>query len=340
MEALFERILRRPVFAPDGDGAAPAADTAAAEPASEADGPTDDDAPQADAPDADGEEPEGDEVDGAERQATLPVDDGTEEIDYQGKKLKIPREIKPALMMQADYTQKTQALAEQRKALEAEATQQATVAKERITKAGQLAGAEEMVRRYQTEINWPALEQENPGLAQTRQRELLQWQYNRDTLSREVADLDAQAEAGRRQRAMEVHGQTIERIQQAAAVYHRDIPNWGQISREVMEYGVQQGFTPGQLGLLPDRPQDVILDNTAIGKALHKAYLYDKLAQKQKTAAQQRTTKPAATAETAPLVTVAARNGGPGAKVSLEKASMDQYVATRKKQLAQKHARH
>lgn len=347
MQDLIERLLGRPFLAPDGDGGEPAADAPATEPASVADGPTDDDAPEADGgedPDADGGE--GDEIDGVERKGAPLTAEELAEVDFGTNKFKVSKELKGVIdSFKADVTRKTQSLSEQRRALEAEAIQQATVAQERISKAGQLANADDMLRRYQTEINWTALEQsdrENPGqnLAQTRMREMTQWQLARDNLSREVASLDAQAEQGRRSRALEQHGQTIERIQQAAAVYHRDIPNWGQISREVMDYGVQQGFTPGQLGLLPDRPQDVILDNTAIGKALYKSYLYDKLAQKQKTAAQQRTTQPnKTTAEVAPLQTVAGRNGGPAARVSLDKANMDQYVATRKKQMEQKQAR-
>ena len=43
-----------------------------------------------------------------------------EEVDWNGKRYSIPAELKPALMMQADYTRKTQELAEVRKALESE----------------------------------------------------------------------------------------------------------------------------------------------------------------------------------------------------------------------------
>jgi len=43
-----------------------------------------------------------------------------EEIDWEGEKFQVPAKLKPALMMQSDYTRKTQEIAEVRKALEAE----------------------------------------------------------------------------------------------------------------------------------------------------------------------------------------------------------------------------
>jgi hypothetical protein len=50
---------------------------------------------------------------------TEEVDDSVE-VDYEGEKVKVPAKIKDALLRQADYTRKTQEVAEHRKALEAE----------------------------------------------------------------------------------------------------------------------------------------------------------------------------------------------------------------------------
>ena len=46
---------------------------------------------------------------------TQPEDD--EEVEYEGKTYKVPKELKGALMKNADYTQKTQEVAEQRKSV-------------------------------------------------------------------------------------------------------------------------------------------------------------------------------------------------------------------------------
>lgn len=53
-----------------------------------------------------------------EVKAEVPEDD--EEIEIKGERYKVPKAIKESIMLQADYTKKTMALAEERKALEAE----------------------------------------------------------------------------------------------------------------------------------------------------------------------------------------------------------------------------
>lgn len=45
-------------------------------------------------------------------------EDDLEEVEHSGKKYRIPKELKPALMLQADYTRKTQEAAEARRAFD------------------------------------------------------------------------------------------------------------------------------------------------------------------------------------------------------------------------------
>ena len=54
------------------------------------------------------------------------ADEETEEVEHDGKKAKIPAWLKPAMMMQADYTKKTQEVAEQRRTVESQAQELAT----------------------------------------------------------------------------------------------------------------------------------------------------------------------------------------------------------------------
>lgn len=339
MTDILERILRKPLFAAEnGDGNGAAAPTPAAEPpaSSDTDAPESPPHPEEEFDvDVSGEKAA---ADPAAETAPEPVDDGLEEIDWQGKKIKIPREVRPGILMHADYTQKTQQLAEDRRALLAYAEQQATVSRDRIVKAGQLANAEDMIRRYH-DIDWPSLEAENPQLAQTRMRELQQWQLNRDQISRDVGALDAQAEGMRQQRALEAQQHIVQRVQEAAAIYHRDIPNWATVVPKVMEYGLQQGLTRAELGMIPERAHEAILSDPRIGKLLHKAWQADEIARKQQTAAQQRA-QPKTATDPAPLVQVTAKSGGPAAKVSLEKATPEQYIAIRKRQQEAKQKAH
>lgn len=65
------------------------------------------------------EEAAGDEAETDESEASdEDQPDDSEEIEHEGQKHRIPKALKPLLMMQADYTKKTQEVAESRKALE------------------------------------------------------------------------------------------------------------------------------------------------------------------------------------------------------------------------------
>src|SRR6476660_325944 len=68
---------------------------------------------QADDSDDDQGDAEGDEDEGS--QDDQDEDDDSEEVEFGGKKYKLPKDLKPALMMEADYRRKTQELAEQRR---------------------------------------------------------------------------------------------------------------------------------------------------------------------------------------------------------------------------------
>lgn len=62
------------------------------------------------------------ETDGLETAADEAGDDGDEleEVEFGGRTYQAPKGLKPALMMQADYTRKTQELAEARRMLQAD----------------------------------------------------------------------------------------------------------------------------------------------------------------------------------------------------------------------------
>lgn len=100
-----------------------------------------------------GVETEGDDLDdGDEPEAGgEPEEDDSEEIDHDGKKYKIPKAIKPLLLMQADYTKKTQSVAEKAKALEsreAEITLRAEASKALIAEHAKLHGLQADLAAY------------------------------------------------------------------------------------------------------------------------------------------------------------------------------------------------
>lgn len=90
-----------------------------------------------------------------------------EEVEFEGKAYKVPKEIKEALLRQADYTQKTQAVAEQRKALEERA--QLLVQREQLMsttfdKAVELREVQNRLSQFE-QIDWQSLADSDPAQA-------------------------------------------------------------------------------------------------------------------------------------------------------------------------------
>lgn len=90
-----------------------------------------------------------------------------EEVEFEGKAYKVPKEIKEALLRQADYTQKTQAVAEQRKAVEERA--QLLVQREQLMsttfdKAVELREVQNRLSQFEN-IDWQSLADSDPAQA-------------------------------------------------------------------------------------------------------------------------------------------------------------------------------
>ena len=90
-----------------------------------------------------------------------------EELDIDGNPIRLPKtlaeKLKARMMMQADYTQKTQALAEQRKAIEQERQVQQWEAEAKqalFTEEAQLLTVRQRLEQFQG-VNWAALAQQD-----------------------------------------------------------------------------------------------------------------------------------------------------------------------------------
>lgn len=90
-----------------------------------------------------------------------------EEIEFEGKAYKVPKEIKEALLRQADYTQKTQAVAEQRKAVEEKAqllNQREQLMGVAFEKAVELREVQNRLSQFE-QIDWQSLADSDPAQA-------------------------------------------------------------------------------------------------------------------------------------------------------------------------------
>lgn len=107
---------------------------------------------------------EGDETEG---QADGEGEDESEEVEFEGKAYKVPKEIKLALLRQSDYTQKTQEVAEQRKAVEQltqVVEQRQRVMLQTFDKAVELREIKNRLSQYE-QIDWQSLAATDPTQA-------------------------------------------------------------------------------------------------------------------------------------------------------------------------------
>lgn len=156
---------------------------------------------------AEDEEVEGDADDQPENE-----DDDLEEVEFDGVKARVPPAIKAGLMRNADYTRKTQEVAESRKALEqreAALNQQAEAVQALETDFGKVHALNAQIKAFEA-IDWDALDREaaaseEPTAAQAEVNKL-ERQYRRLIAERDQAqkDLDGKREELRLQSERDV----------------------------------------------------------------------------------------------------------------------------------------
>ena len=144
-----------------------------------------------------------------------------EEVEYEGKKYALPPELKDAILRQADYTRKTQELAQTRQQAEQTfAQQQARIEAERanIQAVARLTALDERLQQY-AGVDWDSLSQSNGELAQ---REFMKYQQLKDSRTQFVAQI--QQHEG--QRAMQEQQETARQLQDANEALSREIKGW------------------------------------------------------------------------------------------------------------------
>jgi hypothetical protein len=242
------------------------------------------------------------------------VEDEIEE-ELEGIKLRGPKDalekLKAERLMQADYTRKTQEVAEHRKALEAREQHFQRTAQghqQHIREVAQLVAIEDRLQQF-SQVNWQAITDADPVQALKLHTELTQLQARKGQLEGALTQ---------RQQAAQYEQQrnTAKHLMEARQVLEREIKGWSpELAGKLKEYGLTQGF--------PEEAMDSITQ-PAIVKVLHKAHLYDQL-QKQRTA------KPAA--QPAPPVT---RVGGGAASSTkpLSEVSDAEYIRRRREYIS------
>lgn len=178
------------------------------------------------------------------------------EIEVGGRRHRVPESLKGGFLMHADYTRKTQELAEQRRAFEAERT-----AFEARSNQGEerrvLAQLEDQLGRFEG-LNWEAAAAQDPKMAKAAWDAFTALTHNREALAGRLAE----REAAEHRDAMESHAA---QLVTGHAVLSRDVPGWSpQLAGEMATFAQKEfGFSRDEI--------DQVLDPRLI-KLLHRAY--------------------------------------------------------------------
>lgn len=215
-------------------------------------------------------EPEEEVVETGEEVENEPAEpeEETEEVEHEGKKYAIPKALKSALMMHADYTRKTQEIAETKRAAEAERTRYVQASEEYIADRAKLAAVDQHLTEFQ-KVNWSELTDEDPVAAQKLWLQFAQLKDSRQQMAAQLAQKEHSRTLDRQQMQAKL-------IEEGHAVLVRDIPEWSpEKGAKITAFAAKEfGFQPEELGNVFD---------PRIVKVLHHAYLYDQMIKKAKT---------------------------------------------------------
>lgn len=186
------------------------------------------------------------------------TEEETDELEYEGKKYRVPKALKPGWMMQADYTRKTQEVAEQRKALDAQRAQHSQTDGEIFEARAAIVALDKQLAQYKG-VNWTA---EFARDAQNAQAHMMQFQQ----LQAQRADAFGEYQTKEQQRTQSAAQARAKLIEESRAVLTRDIGFTPELDAKLTAFSTKDlGLTLDELSGLATEPRFV--------KVIHRAYL-------------------------------------------------------------------
>lgn len=229
-------------------------------------------APEVEAPAADPKEtglslfssgdPEGDGE--AETVETPPaVEDDTEEIDHEGEKFKVHKKLKDAFLRQADYTRKTQEVAEARRSVEqqyAQYQQTAQLQQQHIAEIAKVYSINDRLQQFAA-LDWDALTNADPVQAQKLERQMRNLQTEKQGLEQGIAQ---------KQQHMTFTSQqeTAKRIEDGRRELQKHIKDHGspEFRKRVLDTAASIGYQPEEVAGVSDPRAMILLNRLALAE--------------------------------------------------------------------------
>ena len=191
------------------------------------------------------------------------VIDDSEEVEHEGKKYRVPKELKSALMRQDDYTRKTQEVAEQRRQIEehAQRVQRESVEhQEDIQDYARLVATNDRLAQFE-QVDWTALADNDPVTAQKLWFEFTQLKEQRNQLGSNLTHRQ-------QQRQYHAQQQTARQLEEGRAQLAREIKDWSpQLALELAAFAKADGWSDAEIERIT--PAQV--------KSLNRSYMGEKL---------------------------------------------------------------
>lgn len=180
-------------------------------------------------------------------------EDSGEEVAYKGKAYKVDKEIaevlKKAESLESDYTRKTMAVAELRKAAEAEfqqAQREAAVSEEIVQDIGQLKAIESRLSQFQN-VNWQQWFAQDPNAANAAQMEYTQLRDIQGQMAGKIEARKSEIATSQQQRVATAIGQAIEMLNKPDAENGWDGKFDSAKQDTLTKFGLKMGFTKEEL---------------------------------------------------------------------------------------------
>ena len=166
------------------------------------------------------------EIDPETGEPVASEDDGYEDLEFDGKSYRLPKELKGAFMRNKDYTEGKQSVAETRRTLEArqaEIEERAKVTDEELELKADIKSVTKTMAQMRyaemTTADWAALEAENPLAS-------MQHWRNFQMLKDQKAELEGKLGQASKQRTDKASQDLEKRIQDTLAEAPKIIPGW------------------------------------------------------------------------------------------------------------------